>query len=452
MAIFNNIKQIFLKKVSSFFDFFTQVVARIANKQANSAKLSEIAPRLTEENKENKNGKNTAGQILTRQMLLFGGGALVVIVVGFAFLNIGSNGNSGMGSGNDKNKEKSKKINVEVASEALDPDRMWRNHFEDKLHETQETTNTQLAKISDAIHAKSEETISQTKGEIEELKKQLHFAKEALEEATNEMKEARLKSQESDKEFDSIVEANLQSALIEDEMNITTPRDSKLYIPETGYVTGTLLGGISVSTSVGSSSEPVPVVIRLTGKGNLPKNFKADLSTCRILGSSYGDLSSERAVIRAETMVCEDKSSEEIVTTKIAGLVYGDDGMNGIKGRVVDMSTKHIKNAAIGGMLSGFAGTMKNEGQFTLSSLGAVNTTNPGIGSRLKDNTFTGMGNAAEKIADYYIKQAENMSPVLLIPGGTRVDIVFTKGVYLGSTDIVQTIEKERKNHANEPK
>jgi hypothetical protein len=48
------------------------------------------------------------------------------------------------------------------------------------------------------------------------------------------------------------------------------PRDSKLYIPETSYVEGTLIGGISVSTSVGSSSEPVPVVIRVTGKGSLP--------------------------------------------------------------------------------------------------------------------------------------------------------------------------------------
>lgn len=445
MELFNQIKKIKKK----FFYFFQSVVSRLGNKQANGVQLDEVTPQLIEENKENK---NTASQILTRQMLLFGAIALVIIVAGFAFLNIGSNGSSRTGSVNDKKKAKNKKINVEVASEALDPDRMWRNHFEDKLQETQNTTNTELAKISNAIHVKSEETISHTKNEIENLKKQLHFAKEALEEATNEMREARLKTQDVDKEFDSIVEANLQSALIEDEMNLHTPRDSKLYIPETGYVKGILLGGISVSTSVGSSSEPVPVVIRLTGRGNLSKNFKADLSDCRILGSSYGDLSSERAVIRAETLICENKELEEIVTTKIVGLVYGDDGMNGIKGRVVDMSTKHIKNAAIGGMLSGFAGTMKNEGQFTISSLGAVNTANPGIGSRLKDNTLTGMGNAAEKIADYYIKQAENMSPVLLIPGGTRVDVVFTKGVYLGSTNIVQTIEKERKNHANEPK
>ena len=441
MELFNKLKK-------KFFYFLSKIVARLEGKQTDSVGSDEVISRLTDKNKENK---NTASQIFTKQMLLFGAIALLAIVAGYAFVNIGNGAVKG-GSASIKNKEKHKKINVEVASQALDPDRMWRNHFEDKLHETEETTNTQLSKISDAIHAKSEETISQTKSEIEDLKKELHFAKAALEEAAAEMREARIKSQDSDKEFDTLVEANLQSTFIEDEMNISAPKDSTLYIPETGYVTGTLLGGISVSTSVGSSSEPVPVVIRLTGKGNLPKSFKADLSRCRILGSSYGDLSSERAVIRAETLVCENKELEEIVTTKIAGIVYGDDGMNGIKGSVVDMSSKHIKNAAIGGILSGFAGTAKSEGQFTLSSLGAVNTASSGIGTRLKDNSLTGAGNAAEKIADYYIKQAENMSPVLLVPGGARVDVVFTKGVYLGSTGIVAEIEKERKNHANEPK
>jgi conjugal transfer pilus assembly protein TraB len=399
-----------------------------------------------------KDINTNSNQILKTQAVLAGGILLVIVIAVIAFLNVGFGGNGKAKTNAKNNKEESKKIKVEVASQALDPDRMWRNHFEDKLHETQETTSAQLAKISETIHAKSEETLSQTQNDIKELKSQLIQARDSLELAANELREARLSANDSNKEFDNIIEANLQSSIIEDEMNTHPPRDSTLYIPETGYVTGTLLGGISVSTSVGSSSEPVPVVIRLTGRGNLPKSFKADLSGCRILGSSYGDLSSERAVIRAETLVCENKELEEIVTTKVSGLVFGDDGMNGIKGKVVDMSTKHIKNAAIGGMLSGFAGTMKSQGQFSLSSLGAVNTKDPGIGSRLKDNTLSGVGNAAEKIADYYIKQAENMSPVLLIPGGSRVDVMFTKGVYLGSTDIVRTIENERKNQTNEPR
>lgn len=61
-----------------------------------------------------------------------------------------------------------------------------------------------------------------------------------------------------------------------------------------------------VSTSINSASEPVPVIIRILDCGNLPKNFNIDLNHCQIMGSSYGDLSSERAVIRAEILSCKD--------------------------------------------------------------------------------------------------------------------------------------------------
>lgn len=354
-------------------------------------------------------------------------------------------------SQNSEGGEKAKKIKVEVASKALDPDRMWRNHFEEKLSEAQVTSNEQLRKISESIDAKSRETLSETKDDMKDLKEQLENAKRQLIEAADDMRALTSAMQTSSNDSNIMpYEMNMESYQIEDEASIEVARDIKMYIPETSYIEGTLLAGIAVSTSVGSSSEPVPVVVRVTGKGNLPNNFSAKLNDCRVLGSSYGDISSERAVIRAESLVCINKDTEEVITTKIAGTIYGDDGMNGIKGKIIDRSTKNMKNAALGGLLSGFAGTMKSEGQFTLSSAGAVNTTKQGFDGRLKDNALSGVGTAAEKIADYYIKQAETMSPVLTIPGGTRVDIVFTKGVYLGSNDVVKKIEHDRKRQKEE--
>ena len=222
------------------------------------------------------------------------------------------------------------------------------------------------------------------------------------------------------------------------------PKSSRSFIPETAYVKGVLLGGIAVSTSIGSSGEPVPVIIRITERGNLPKNFNIDLTQCQIMGSSYGDLSSERAVVRAEVLSCKDSAKELIYTTKIAGLIYGDDGMNGIKGRVVQTSGKHLKNAMIGGMISGFASSAKGQDQMIISSFGTASTKKKGMGDMLQEGGFAGASNAAEKIADYYIKQAESMSPVLLVSGGTKVDIVFTKGVYLGALDVQEKLEKSR--------
>jgi hypothetical protein len=36
------------------------------------------------------------------------------------------------------------------------------------------------------------------------------------------------------------------------------------------------------------------------------------------------------------------------------------------------------------------------------------------------------------------------MSPVLIVPGGSKVDIVFTKGVYFGQIDVVQRLDLAR--------
>lgn len=404
---------------------------------------------------QNTSGEDVSSRsILQRQivMALVILGAIAVVALLVAKVEFGTKGTSKTAhSQPNETGDKAKKIKVEVASKALDPDRMWRNHFEEKLSDAQITTNEQLRKIAESIDAKSRETLSETKDDIKNLKEQLENARRQLEEAADDMR-ALTSAMQTTSQDENITpyEMNLESYHIEDEASIEVPRDIKMYIPETSYIEGTLLAGIAVSTSVGSSSEPVPVVVRVTGKGNLPSNFAAKLNDCRVLGSSYGDISSERAVIRAESLVCINKDTDEVITTKIAGTIYGDDGMNGIKGKIIDRSTKNMKNAALGGLLSGFAGTMKSEGQFTLSSVGAVNTTKQGFDGRLKDNALSGMGTAAEKIADYYIKQAENMSPVLLVPGGTRVDIVFTKGVYLGSSDIVKKIDQDRKRQKEE--
>ena len=141
------------------------------------------------------------------------------------------------------------------------------------------------------------------------------------------------------------------------------------YVPEGTYFTGYLLGGIVVSTALGAADEnSTPVNIQLKGRGNLAKQNGLDISKCRIIGSAYGDLSSERAFIRLEKMVCEEDGM--YITSEIAGDVHGPDGFNGIKGTVVSTGAKHIKNAAIGGLISGLAGSAKGQEGINITSGG----------------------------------------------------------------------------------
>ena len=205
-----------------------------------------------------------------------------------------------------------------------------------------------------------------------------------------------------------------------------------------------MLGGIAVSTSVNSAAEPIPVIIKLTSRGNLPKDFAVDMKQCRLLASAYGDISSERAIVRAEELVCEDKEAGLVISTKVSGVIYGDDGANGIRGSVVSMSDKHLKNAVIGGVLSGFSNSAKGQNGLDITALGAISTKKKGMKDMAQDGLLSGTSSAAEKLADYHIRLAENISPVILVPGGTKVDIVFTKSVEIGSRDIEEVINAER--------
>ena len=333
---------------------------------------------------------------------------------------------------------------IEFGSDSTSADVKWRDFLEEGLEQEVGERKEQVSLLQQALEQSKENTKSELDNDLIELKSRLSFAlseidrlKIANENIQNDISEVRGSEQEE-------MPADLSITSILNDVHTREPVSSYNYLPATSYVSGNLLGGISVSTSVNTASEPIPVIIKLTGSGNLPKDFAVDIKQCRILASAYGDISSERAIIRAEELVCEDKDEGLITSTKVAGIIYGDDGANGIRGTVISMSDKHLKNAAIGGVLSGFSSSAKGQGAFNLTSLGAVSTKERGIKDMGKDGLLEGTSTAAEKLADYHIKLAENISPVILVPGGTKVDVVFTKSVEIGTVDVRESIEIER--------
>jgi conjugal transfer pilus assembly protein TraB len=348
--------------------------------------------------------------------------------------------------------EKSKTI--ELGLSATKGEVKWQNFLEESIEEEGNKRKKQIDLLKATVTSEVEAQKNESNAELSEIKMRLAYALGELE---------RLKTDNQNIQGD-IESLSSTSALQETppELSITSvlenavtkaPVSSFNHLPATSYVSGHLLGGIAVSTAVGSSSEPIPVVIKLTDKGNLPKNFAVDIKACRLLGSCYGDISSERAIIRAEELVCENKKSGLIVSTKVAGVIYGDDGANGIRGTVVSMSDKHLKNAVIGGILSGFSNTAKGQDGFDITSIGSLHSKKQGAQEMAKDGILGGMSSASEKLANYHIKLAENISPVILVPGGTKVDVMFTKSVEIGSFDIETAIGVDRnkvgaKNHA----
>lgn len=323
--------------------------------------------------------------------------------------------------------QKEEVAKVELPDSSIDTEKRWREHFERLIAEHKAGIEEQMKEMEEAQNQLMNEVNISMEKELADTKEKLRMAREELASAGLELKkiageeEARLQAMPINQE------AEISRQEFGNEHEFDQPKSAANYIPEGTYFTGHLLGGIVVSTGLNAADEhATPVAIRLIDRGNLNNLNKLEISKCRIMGSSYGDLASERAIIRLEKMICERDGV--YITSKISGQVYGEDGYNGIKGEVVSTSSKHLKNAIVGGMISGLSSSGKGQEGFALAGGGIIPAKNKGMKEMLGQGALQGTSNAGEKIAQYYLKQAESMSPVLTIPAGVRVNAQITKG------------------------
>jgi conjugal transfer pilus assembly protein TraB len=207
-------------------------------------------------------------------------------------------------------------------------------------------------------------------------------------------------------------------------------------IPAGAFAGAVMVGGVDASTSIQASGDPRPVLLRVTDHGTLPRKFKSDLQGCHVLAACYGDLSSERVYMRLEKLTCTERKTGEVVEMNVQGYVAGEDGRAGLRGVVVDKAGPVMRNAAIGGFLSGMGSFLsQSKSPITFSPSNGLAQTNPMTDPEmLRHGAAKGASNALEKYAEFFIKRAEQMQPILQIQAGRRVDIVFTQGVAFESS------------------
>ena len=210
-------------------------------------------------------------------------------------------------------------------------------------------------------------------------------------------------------------------------------------IPPGSYVKAVLLSAVDVGVGVNSSTDPQPVVMRLLGEGCLPNDASSPMKRCHVVGAAVGDLSSERAYIRLEKMSCVNTKTGHIVETDVAGYVSGEDGKNGLQGLVVDRSGRMISSAMLVGLISGVSSVAQSiaaakSGDSMVSKLGERGIQNNLLSSDFIKGSTQGASGAFDKLADYYIKRAEQLQPVIQINPGRLVTIVFSKGTTYGTS------------------
>ena len=219
---------------------------------------------------------------------------------------------------------------------------------------------------------------------------------------------------------------------VEERKQREVEKDKQVYMPSGSMFAGVLLNGADVSVSGITKENPVPVLIRIKRDAILPNYYALQVRECFALASGYGDLASERAILRLEQLSCV-RTDGEVIDTGIDGYIVGSDGKVGLRGRLVNKQGQLLARSMVAGMLSGFADALKPTGVkgLDLNPDGTTSTTSYDINSVLEAGAFSGASNAAEKVADYYLELAEQTLPVIEVDAGRDATIVIIKGVAL---------------------
>ena len=208
--------------------------------------------------------------------------------------------------------------------------------------------------------------------------------------------------------------------------------DSNLYIPAGSILTGTILTGGEFPTNKGAFDNPTPLLVRLSKEAILPNRFRSDVRDCFLLAGGAGDLASERAKIRGETISCV-RNDGSVIESRLDSYVAGEDGKAGIKGRLVSKQGQMIARS----LVAGFAGGMAEA--FDVNPVPVLSTTidskTPFQSAMSKDAVqgaaMKGASKSLDRIAQFYLDMAEDMFPVVEVVAGRQVDIVVTTGTSL---------------------
>lgn len=215
----------------------------------------------------------------------------------------------------------------------------------------------------------------------------------------------------------------------ESKANTATSEDPTAYIPAGSILTGTIITGADFPTGKGSFENPTPTLIRLQKEAILPNRYTSDIRDCFLLVGGRGDLGSERAKLRSETLSCVRKDGA-VIETKLNAYVVGEDGKEGVRGRLVSKQGQMIARSLVAGFASGMSEAFDYD-PVPVISTSAYDTAQYQKNfstEAAKGGLAKGASQALERVADFYLDLADQMVPVVEINAGRQVDVVVVSG------------------------
>lgn len=202
------------------------------------------------------------------------------------------------------------------------------------------------------------------------------------------------------------------------------------FLPPGSFAKVALLTGLDSGTSEYTRANPQPVLMRVQSNAQLPQG-QYQTKSCFVLGSSYGDLSSERIFVQLSRITCMDASRQMMLTGKLNGYVADSDSIQGLKGKVIRRNGQLLAKSMLAGFASGLSKVAAGAGTTQVASVGGAINTAFDTSKLLQTGGMEGVNTTMELVAKQYSDEAKNMFPVISVPGGRIGSMVLTQGTKL---------------------
>ena len=199
-------------------------------------------------------------------------------------------------------------------------------------------------------------------------------------------------------------------------------KEPTVYVPSGTLISGVLINGIDAPTGRAASGQPQPVLVRIKHEALLPNRYRADVRECFAILAGFGDLSSERAMLRAESFSCV-RADGKVIDTKLEMYAIGEDGKAGMRGRLVSKQGSAIAKAMVAGFAQSYAQALRPQYSYYGGAGGGID---PGM--QVQTGAYGGASSALDRVAKFYIDLANQTFPVVEVDAGRPVTLVVLHG------------------------
>jgi conjugal transfer pilus assembly protein TraB len=210
-------------------------------------------------------------------------------------------------------------------------------------------------------------------------------------------------------------------------------------LPAGSILSGVLLNGMDAPTSQRARQDPQPVLVRIKHEAILPNLYRSDIRECFLIAAGYGDMSSERAYLRSETLACV-RNDRKVIESKVNSYAVGEDGKVGVRGRLVSKQGRVLANAMLAGFAKGIAQIFGRQQVpvIVTSPQGTAPFQSMLSADAAQAAAVRGAGEAMETLARFYLDMAENLFPVIEVDAGRKVEFILNQGLKLTTAGTVE--------------